>query len=394
MKVCVISPGVVHAIPRTKAIAPYFDEIHFIDMCGGKNNMFDELDNVIVHLPFANGEKTRGGLTLLELLRDINPDGIVCHFASGIHLFISLLYGECPVAAIGMGQDVLYDKGDSYIPPILRLLIRMSIRRTEFVSAKSIFLAKRIEHYGYKKRLDVNYWGANLSAFAKMDKVDSRRQLSLPEGAPVILSPRAVEPRLNIDLIIESIVEITKHHPDAVLVVLGRFSEEYRNKIECLITDKHLTSSVRLIYEVGQDLLPLYYSASDVVVSMASSEGFPNTLLEVMACEVPIVAGRIPQIEELLVDAESARLCAINADEIAIAVTNVLTNPERYKMVADRAKEIVEMKGDIAVNGARFSTILQDIIRSHGKQKRPLINRLPLLLIYIGHLVRNKFSCL
>jgi len=392
MKLCVITPGVVHAIPRTKAIAPYFDEIHFIDMCGSEDNMFDELDNVIVHLPFSNGEKTRGGLTLLELLRDIKPDGIVCHFASGIHLFISLLYGECPVAAIGMGQDVLYDKGDSYIPPILRLLIRMAIRRTEFVSAKSIFLAKRIEHYGYKKRLDVNYWGANLSAFTKMDKVDSRRQLGLPEGVPVILSPRAVEPRLNIDLIIESIVEITKHHPDAVLVVLGRFSEEYRNKIECLITDKHLTSSVRLIYEVGQDLLPLYYSASDVVVSMASSEGFPNTLLEVMACEVPIVAGRIPQIEELLIDSESAKLCTIEADEIATAVVDILSNPERYRLVAAQAKTIVEAQGEIMSNGKRFSYIFHDIIRTHEKYKRPLLSRLPFLFVYISHLVLNKMA--
>lgn len=32
VRVCVISPGVAHAVPRTIAIAPYVDEIHFIDM--------------------------------------------------------------------------------------------------------------------------------------------------------------------------------------------------------------------------------------------------------------------------------------------------------------------------------------------------------------------------
>lgn len=392
MKLCIISPGVVHAIPRTKAIAPHFDEIHFIDMCGSENDMFEELDNVIVHLPFANGEKTRGGLTLLELLREIKPDGIVCHFASGIHLFISILYGKCPVAAIGMGQDILYDKGDLEIPSISRLLIRMAIRRAEFVSAKSLFLAERVESYGYKKKLDVNYWGANLNAFTKSDKVESRRQLGLPEETPIILSPRAVEPRLNIDLIVESLLGIKKQYPDVMLVVLGRYSKEYRNKIECYITDNDLASNVKLVYEVNQDLLALYYSASDLVVSMASSEGFPNTLLEVMACEVPIVAGRIPQIEELLVDSESATLCAIDADDIATAVTSVLASPEHYKMLAARAKNIVEMKGDIMVNGSRFSKILKNVIRGYGKQMRPLINQLPLLLIYIAHLVYNKIA--
>ena len=48
-----------------------------------------------------------------------------------------------------------------------------------------------------------------------------------------------------------------------------------------------------LLGEVGLAEVPHYYNAADVVVSMARTEGFPNTVLEVMCCRRPLVVGRI-----------------------------------------------------------------------------------------------------
>ncbi|MBU0626541.1 hypothetical protein KKH82_03825, partial [Patescibacteria group bacterium] len=145
---------------------------------------------------------------LHKLIRSINPDAIVCHFSSGSHFFVSILYHKCPVAAIAMGHDVLYDFGDSHIDLSKRLLIRMALRRSAYISAKSKFLEERIRRYGVKSKIRVNYWGSNLTSLKPKNKTESREKLGLPIKGPIILSPRAVEPRLNIHLIIEAMSRI------------------------------------------------------------------------------------------------------------------------------------------------------------------------------------------
>jgi glycosyltransferase involved in cell wall biosynthesis len=63
--------------------------------------------------------------------------------------------------------------------------------------------------------------------------------------------------------------------------------------------------------------LPDYYQASDLVVSVASR--IPNTVLEVMACGVPVLVGDTAS-RELLTDGVNARLCPISVAGIEAAM--------------------------------------------------------------------------
>ena len=42
MKVCIVSPGVVHATPRTVALSDQFDDIYFIDITGKADRLLLE----------------------------------------------------------------------------------------------------------------------------------------------------------------------------------------------------------------------------------------------------------------------------------------------------------------------------------------------------------------
>jgi glycosyltransferase involved in cell wall biosynthesis len=154
---------------------------------------------------------------------------------------------------------------------------------------------------------------------------------------------------------VEAFPAVLMKRPNALLVILGRSSPGYKNQIEETIKRLNLACNVYVLDEVSQDVLPRYYQASDVVVSMGHSEGFPNTLLEVMACKVPIVVGRIAQIEELLEDDKNAWICEKQPQAIAAAILDVLDDQNKRQRVSNAAYATVKEYADIKKNGIKFS---------------------------------------
>jgi glycosyltransferase involved in cell wall biosynthesis len=377
-----MSPGIVHAVPRTVSIAPFFEEIHFLDIAGKADR--EPLDAVGV-LYYGPDDLPSGRFNFRStrsLLKRIQPEVIVCHFSSGSHFFNAIAYGKCPVAAIAMGQDVLYDKGDAHISGLRRLLVRMGLRRSSYIAAKSRTLIERIHNYGTKAPVKLNYWGCDQNNFHPRDKKASRNALGLPADRTIILSPRAVEPRLNIHLIVQAVARISSLHKDIVLVILGRSNAGYMETIRNLIAKHDLSASTLIFGEISQQDLPLYYAAADVVVSMASSEGFPNTALEVMSCKAPLVIGSLPQIHELLEDRVHCRICEVNDAALADCITEILEDPIAIEHMTQSAKDLAKNTADISDNGGQFA---RDIRNTSDSFSRP--GRISLALYQIVYLI-------
>lgn len=390
MKICVFNPGVVHAVPRTIAFAKFFHEVHYFDMKGMDSKVQLEKNGIIYHAPFKDEKNMLGSIRLQKILHRIAPDGIICHFAYGGHFSNSILYNKCPVAVIAMGGDILYDEGVGVVPSLAKLLIRMGLRRADYIAAKSNRLKERIESYGVRKTIHVNYWGADISLFQQRDKHECRKDLGLPLNIPIILSPRAVEPHMNIHLIIESFCAITKKFPEAKLVVLGRTQKEYRKKIEGFIRENGIEQNIDLVYEVNEVSVIKYFNASDAIISVARTDGFPNAVLEAMSCTRPIIVGKIPHIEELLKDGYNARLCDITVQDIIDSLTDVLANQEKYKKITEAGYDTVKQYGDIKVNGGRFASVFKEIIlRSQGR-KRSMLNNLPFWCLFIADFIYRR----
>lgn len=340
-------------------MARYLDHVDFIDMTGTADRVLLEQAGIHYYRPEDGGQSRLASRNLQRLLDRLAPDVIVCHYGSGDHFFNAIAWGRCPVAVIAMGNDVLYDDGDMRVSPLRALLTRMGLRRAAYISAKSQFIAEAARRLGYRGAMDVNYWGSDLGRFRPGDRAGARRQLGLATDGPLVLSPRAIEPRLNIHLIVEAFAEVTKRHPDGQLVILGRATPGYREQVVAAIGQLGLAGRVRVLDEVSQEVLPAWYQASDVVVSVASVEGFPNTVLEVMACGVPVLVGDIAQIRELLADGTNARICSIDAPAIASALIDVLDEPAAAALLAGRGRDTALSAADIDANGRRFADALR-----------------------------------
>ncbi len=390
MKLCVMSPGVAHALPRTRAFAPYFDEVHYIDLSGRDAGADLRGTNITYHRPYPQPVFDFGGRRLRKSLSALAPDGIVCHFASGMHLVNSVLHNRCPVAAIAMGHDVLHDKGD--LPPgaMQRWVDQLVLQRLDYICAKAPHLEEQLRRDGCRGPIDVNYWGAELNDFRPLDARECRRRLGLPEQATIVLSPRAVEPRLNVLLIVEAFTKLRAQRPDALLVIVGRVNADYGARVEQAIDRAGLRSHVRLVYEVARHELAEYIGAADVVVSMARSEGFPNTVLEVMAARRPLVVGRLPEIEALMTDGSHGRLCAFDAEAMAAALHDVLDQPAHAQDMVEQASRLATTHGDLAKNGHRFAEQFRRVITQGRRLPASGLQQGRLRSLYYANLALRK----
>ena len=87
------------------------------------------------------------------------------------------------------------------------------------------------------------------------------------------------------------------------------------------------------------------YSSFDLFLTTSLTEGLPNTILEAMAMEVPVVATRVGGVPELIEDGENGVLCnKRDAGDITQKVLSLLTDQDRQKQLSARGRMAVETK--------------------------------------------------
>ena len=116
----------------------------------------------------------------------------------------------------------------------------------------------------------------------------------------------------NVAGLIESAVALAAlAGPRVVLEIVGDGPE--RRALEQLAERTARALSIRWHGWLGkQDVLACYQRA-DVFVNPSSSEGMPNTVLEAMACAIPVVASRIGGHQKLVVEGETGFLFELDA---------------------------------------------------------------------------------
>jgi glycosyltransferase involved in cell wall biosynthesis len=363
MRIVVLNSGSPQPILRTIALAKYCTIERFIEF-GPRNANHELLESEGIATTFFS---TAGSFRLISLARFLEPlqaDAYVCHFAAGAHVYACLLARKAPVCLIAMGNDILYDDGDGRVLPTEKMLIRRSARRAELISAKSQTLKKRLLQWGVKGSILVNYWGVDHSVFKPGDMSAARQHLGLPINKKIILSPRAFEKRCNLHLVAESFKRLAAENPDPEIVFIGPPNMPgYVEQVRAIIDQAELSGRAHFRFAVGVRDVVLYYQAADVAVSVAGSEGFPNSVLEMLACKTPLVVGRIPQTEELLVDGQHALLCQLTVEDIHTKLRWMLDegNGKIVRTMADKGHELSLEHADIEKNSERLVNELERV---------------------------------
>ena len=164
----------------------------------------------------------------------------------------------------------------------------------------------------YRKDLDpsrvfVTYLAASKN-FHKCDSIEAiervRNKYGIPD-VPYILSIGTLEPRKNIDFLINGFVKLVRDVmvEDLHLVLTGVRGWDYERITNSLSSSGPIRTRIILTgYVDDEDLAPLY-SGSLVFVYPSLYEGFGLPLLEAMQCGTPVIASSTSSLPEVVGDA-------------------------------------------------------------------------------------------
>lgn len=202
-----------------------------------------------------------------------------------------------PVVITARGTD-LHLISEYRLP---RRLISNALRRCAAVVGVSRALAERArELAGPESRIEVLRNGVDLDMFQETDRDAVRRELNLT--GPVLISVGLLIPRKGHELVIEALTSL----PGAQLLICGE--GPMRSELEQRARRLGVADRVRFLGRVGHEALCRYYSAADVLVLASYREGWPNVLLEAMACGTPVVANAVGAVPDFVNHPHAGRI--------------------------------------------------------------------------------------
>jgi D-inositol-3-phosphate glycosyltransferase len=158
--------------------------------------------------------------------------------------------------------------------------------------------------------------GVDTRHFYPIPKDEAKEVVGVPEDSHTILFVGRIEPLKGIDKLIQAISIIQNNGelrccPHNLVIIGGEpnaKSEEMNAemaRLQDMVEDLGIENFVIFLGKQDQQLLPYYYSASEIVVMPSHYESFGMVALEAMACGTPVVASQVGGLAFLVRDGET-----------------------------------------------------------------------------------------
>lgn len=227
--------------------------------------------------------------------------------------------------------------------PTFKTLFKMAIKRAKLFFVLNQNLKDDLVKMGVMKdKIFIFPSGVELKDFdIDISKEEAREKLDLPKDKNIVVYTGHLYSWKGV----ETLALTAKEMADTIFVFVGgvppelsKFTlkyKDYKNIIVRPSAPRHLMP----IYLKAGDVLSLPNSSKEEISARYTS---PLKLLEYMASKRPIVASKLSSVLELVSDQECFFAEPDNPESFAVAIRNILANPELALTVAQKAYEKVQ----------------------------------------------------
>jgi teichuronic acid biosynthesis glycosyltransferase TuaC len=169
--------------------------------------------------------------------------------------------------------------------------------------------------------------GVNPKRFFPSDRASVRSELQMPDDLRYMVSVSHLVKRKGIEILIKALGILQRMgHGNLRYIIVGKGGEEgdYEAVLKQIAEDEKVSDKIIWAGAVSNPELHRYYSAADLSCLASEKEGWPNVVLESMACGTPVVAMATWGVPEI-----------IHSDSHGILVHE--RTPEAFAEAIDRA---------------------------------------------------------
>ncbi|MEJ7593030.1 MAG: glycosyltransferase, partial [Planctomycetaceae bacterium] len=185
-----------------------------------------------------------------------------------------------------------------------------------------------------------------------------RTTLGLTPDAPLVGIVAALRPEKNHELFLEVASRTCQVVPDAQFIIVGEGPE--RAKIESIIADLGLKSNVRMLGNRSDT--PQLLAALDVFLLTSHNEANPVSILEALACGVPVVSTNVGSIAETVQNGQTGYTVeAGNAEQASRCVLQLLLDSKQAKELGVRGRELVLRTGSLKAMVQGYEKLIEKV---------------------------------
>lgn len=294
-------------------------------------------------------------LQLARLFRRARPDVIAVYRTRYVKpsVVANALAGHFPLVHVHHAPNPLRD-GFFY-----RLLWPWGVRAMVVVSEEMRRLLFDQLPWLASMPIETIHNGVNVDIFRPRTerRAAVRRALGISKDAFVVSYHGSIEPRKRVDVIVDAIARAAKESRAHGLVIGGGIDEEP-------IRRRAAELKAPITFTGRRADIPELLSASDVALHMSIAEGFPLSVIEAMACGLPIIASDATSHSEAVEHgAEGLLVQADSVDELAAAILRLCSDSEERERLARAARQRAVREFNRSVMLERYEALLERIAR-------------------------------
>jgi glycosyltransferase involved in cell wall biosynthesis len=197
-----------------------------------------------------------------------------------------------------------------------------------------------LDRYPFIKEKDVYVINLGVNRNIKFTKDDKKKKNILHKFGiddRFILYVGTLEPRKNVERIVKAYgIAVRQGGIPQKLVLCGKEGWKAEGIFKA-IEDSGLGDRIIITGYVSDDELPYFYNAADMFVYPSIYEGFGLPPLEAMSFGVPTITSNTSSLPEVVGDG-AITVNPYDEGEIALAITDVLKDPHKASMLAEKGK--------------------------------------------------------
>jgi glycosyltransferase involved in cell wall biosynthesis len=254
---------------------------------------------------------------------------------------------------------------------MIRLRNRTLLRADAFVSMSSDITREYLAHGVASARIASIPQTIDIQRFrpaTAKDRAALRIQLKLPADRRILVFTGRLVSWKGLPILLRAWRAIHPRHPDTLLLLVGGGSADIYNcedELKTFVRENDLSDSVRFTGDV--DNVQDYLRASDAFVFPTLNEAFGVSLIEAMACGLPVVSTDNGGIKDIVTHRQDG-LIARTGDEASLcqAIEEILEKPEQAEALGYAARNTALEKYAQARVGAAYADLFDRCLHLEG----------------------------